>query len=178
MQLFWRNGYRNTSIQQLGKALSLHPGSLYGTFGNKRSLFLQTLERYFERSSSQLSQRLQVGTPLQGIHNFFEHLVKDIVDCDSPAGCLMINTASELAASDPEIRDRLGAMFQSHQEKFRAALEAARHAGEIPAGSDTETQARFLLMAIRGLRLYGQVRQDIDELRGLVEQVLLSLKCG
>lgn len=34
MNLFWRNGYEATSINDLTKAMEINPPSLYASFGN------------------------------------------------------------------------------------------------------------------------------------------------
>ncbi len=175
MRLFWRNGYRNTSIQQLDKELSLHPGSLYGAFGNKRGLSLQALERYFEKSSRQMARRLEADSPLAGLRNLFARLIDDLLDCRTPVGCMMINTATELASEDEAIRQRLDEMFQSHEHQLRGALEAAKKCGELGPDVDSEGLARFLLMGMRGLRLHAQVRLRRSELEALVEQLLVPL---
>ena len=49
MRLFWRKGYEATGIAELERATGLGRQSLYGAFGDKRSLFLRVVERYFER---------------------------------------------------------------------------------------------------------------------------------
>ena len=178
MRLFWQHGYANTSIQRLGKQLSMHPGSLYGAFKSKRQLFLEALECYFERSSEQMQRLLQSGGgPLQGVRLFFEYLVDQIGKDQSNKGCLMINTATELAGGhqDEAIRERLQAMFDSHEQQLRQTLQAARESGELAAQKNPAVLARYLLVGIRGLRLYGQLRPSRRELESVVEQLLAPL---
>ena len=46
MQAFWARGYEATSIQDLLDTMGLNRGSLYATFGDKRSLFIRALRHY------------------------------------------------------------------------------------------------------------------------------------
>ena len=46
MQAFWAHGYDATSIQDLVDCMGINRGSMYATFGDKRSLFIQALNRY------------------------------------------------------------------------------------------------------------------------------------
>lgn len=39
MAMFMLHGYAKTSMQKLTQATHLHPGSLYGAFGNKKVFF-------------------------------------------------------------------------------------------------------------------------------------------
>src|SRR4051812_20535052 len=46
MEAFWERGYHGTSVSDLLSEMNLNRGSLYGTFGDKKSLFLATLAEY------------------------------------------------------------------------------------------------------------------------------------
>ncbi len=45
MEVFWTRGYEGTSIQDLVKHMGINRQSIYDTFGDKHSLFLQALDR-------------------------------------------------------------------------------------------------------------------------------------
>lgn len=40
MNAFWARGYESTSMQDLVACMGINRGSLYATFGDKRSLFI------------------------------------------------------------------------------------------------------------------------------------------
>jgi len=179
MRIFWRHGYANTSIQRLGNQLAMHPGSLYGAFKNKRQLFMEALELYFERSSQSLQEALESGnSPLQGIHRFFDQLLDQIEDRRSIKGCLMINTATELAqeAEDEPLARRLDEMFRSHEQRFQQALVEAQARGELAKEKDPEALARYLLVGVRGLRVYGLTRPSRKALESVLENLLSVLQ--
>ena len=46
MEVFWRQGYEATSINDLTAAMGINPPSLYAAFGDKERLFLEAVERY------------------------------------------------------------------------------------------------------------------------------------
>lgn len=177
MHLFWDRGYCNTSLQQLSAGMDMRPGSLYGAFKNKRALFLEALQLYFERSSKVFDERLNSQPrALEGLHYFFARLVDDLAQDQSGRGCLMINTAAELADQDEEIRALLDSMFAQHEQKLFDTLQQAQREGDLAANKDARALARFLLMTIRGLRVYSQTRHDRDEFQQLVDTALSTLK--
>jgi len=45
MLLFWERGYEATSIDDLLQQMGINRASLYGTFGQKRELFLKALRQ-------------------------------------------------------------------------------------------------------------------------------------
>ena len=48
MATFWRYGYEGTSVQTLVENMGINRGSIYDTFGDKRSLFLAAIQHYNE----------------------------------------------------------------------------------------------------------------------------------
>ena len=48
MAAFWSRGCEATSIDDLVQATGIGRGSLYGTFGDKRQLFLAALDHYWK----------------------------------------------------------------------------------------------------------------------------------
>ena len=62
MRLFWVHGYKATSIQDLVDGMGIGRGSLYGTFGGKRSLFMRAL-RYYDQERADLFKKLSTSKP-------------------------------------------------------------------------------------------------------------------
>lgn len=50
--------FEGIGMQGLCRAMELYPGSLYGTYGNKRQLFLQAIDRYMPTCSAEGMQTL------------------------------------------------------------------------------------------------------------------------
>lgn len=56
---FWDKGYAATSMDDLLRVSGLGKGSLYGAFGDKRSLFLRVLRDYDDANLLTLRERLE-----------------------------------------------------------------------------------------------------------------------
>jgi TetR/AcrR family transcriptional regulator, transcriptional repressor for nem operon len=77
---FWECGFEATSVQDLCRKLKLNPGSLYATFGDKRSLFVAVFDRYVERVSRDAIERIATEpSGLASISAYFDFLVAAIV---------------------------------------------------------------------------------------------------
>ena len=87
MEIFWKQGYEKTSIQDLVDQMGIHRRSLYDTFGDKHSLFVQTLERYESLIAAQIRNQItEEMTTVESIRKIFELAVYS--DNASPKGCL------------------------------------------------------------------------------------------
>ena len=153
MVLFFRKGYESTSVQDLVDAMGINRFSLYDTFGDKHSLFLQALDRYHRnRRAATLELFADPGPSLAILRRYFENILAD-ARAFKPCGCMIINSAVELARDDPETAAMVTRHFTLLEEMFCTALEVARENGEITTKRDLRAIARFLLNSARGLRI-------------------------
>ena len=101
LAVFWRQGYQATSVQDLVAVTGLNRGSLYDTFGDKHGLFLAVVEHYRTTITAQRLARLeQPGPAREKIATFFKDMIEFSVGEGRLLGCLMTNSAIELAPHD------------------------------------------------------------------------------
>ncbi|MCH8858951.1 MAG: helix-turn-helix transcriptional regulator, partial [Proteobacteria bacterium] len=104
MHAFWSRGYEATSISDLVECMGIHRGSLYATFGDKRSLFLRALRHYgATHLDDWVAALTQAHGPRGAIIAAFDRVVATALEGGSRDGCLVINTALELSPHDEEI---------------------------------------------------------------------------
>ena len=177
MTAFWSKGYAATSIEHLVDRMGIQRGSLYGTFGDKRTLFLAALERYQQVVARELFETLDApGSGLEAIRGFFRRRVASALDRRRPAGCLVTNSAVELSRRDRGAAARIGGSLSKMEAAFRRALERARAAGELAPGRDVRALARFLTSSAQGLSVMAKAFPDRALLEDVVSVVLGALE--
>jgi TetR/AcrR family transcriptional repressor of nem operon len=176
MQAFWSHGYEATSMQDLVDCTGINRGSLYATYGDKRALFLAALRMYDSKMRRELLAKLEAGnTPHEAIRALFQAFMDDVLEGGSNRGCLLTNTALELAAHDPEVA-QIVAHAQEQMEGFFARMIAeGRKRGEIPDHVDVEDAARGLLASLIGLVVLVRSRPDKALLQSIVEDAMRRL---
>ena len=101
MPIFWRKGYAATSIEDLVEALQLSRSSLYDTFGDKRTLFLEALKLYSERVINATARTLnEAPSPMMGIQALFDDMIAGVDSPSGALGCFMVNSVAELVPYD------------------------------------------------------------------------------
>ena len=171
MQAFWARGYEATSMQDLVDCMGINRGSLYATFGDKRSLFIQALRRYDARHREAWVAALAAAkSPRESILAAFDGAIAAVLDQGSRDGCLLVNTALELSPHDEEISKIVAAGLAQMEAFFRARIEAGKTAGEIPAQIDAVEAGRALLGLFIGLRVLSRSRPEPALLRSLRRQ--------
>src|SRR5260370_33809708 len=78
--------------------------SLYNAYGDKRELFIRSLERYANRSTRERVARIEARfEPKQAIRAFLAEIIDRSAKDPDCKGCLLVNSALDVATRDPEI---------------------------------------------------------------------------
>ena len=102
MQVFWQKGYKATSMKDLVNEMGIQPGSIYNTFGDKHTLFIEAVKYYGDVITANAIKILkEEGSPLRNLKRFFNEFVERPMD-KKCIGCLVVNSVVELAPHDKE----------------------------------------------------------------------------
>jgi len=172
---FWEHGFDRTAVQDLCAAMGLNPGSLYGTFGDKRALFLASLDRYVDTVSRQAIERIGSGhSGLSGIRSYFDHLIAAMLDGKRRWGCLVTNSVAELALHDPDVAARVKLHLARIESAFASALARAQVSGELVQGVGPQGAA-YLVCLVQGLNILAKTKPERRVLEGVVDVALKAL---
>lgn len=173
---FWEKGYASTSMQDLVESTGLNPGSIYGTFGNKHDLFLDSLKVY----CNELFIEYKTASD-KAAHSPFESLkaiIRRAIDFSftSNKACLVVKTSFELAPDDVEalaiIRDQTNNLVKMMMDLIKAAQEA----GEINPDKDPEISASFILSSFAGFWHLQNLYNDKERIIQLSDFLIESIK--
>ena len=170
MRLFWVHGYKATSIQDLVDGMGIGRGSLYGTFGGKRSLFMRALRHYDQDRADFLRKLSTSKPPRQAVLNPFESVADAVLDQGSRDGCFLVNTALELSAHDAEIGSMVADGFTDAEGFFRTMIEKGQASKEISASVDPTSTAHTLHTLLLGMLVLARSRPEQVLLRSIVRQ--------
>ena len=177
MRIFWSRGYEATSVQDLVDQMGIQRGSLYATFGNKRALFLAAIDRYDHVVTAKLLAALDEPTSgVEAIRRFFQLKIEGAIAANRPRGCLVTNSATELASRDRRTASRVGAVLTKIEAAFERAVFRAQKAGEIDPRRDPRALARFLTSSAQGLSVMAKTSPERAVLEDIVGVILTVLK--
>jgi TetR/AcrR family transcriptional repressor of nem operon len=170
MRAFWSRGYEATSIQHLVERTGIQRGSLYGAFGDKRALFFAAIEHYDRVMTAKLLATLDApGSGLGAIRRFFRLKVDAAQERSRPRGCLVTNSATELASRDRRTASRIGATLGRIEAAFHRAVIRGQQAGEIDPDRDARALARFLTSTAQGLSVMAKASPERAPLEDIVK---------
>ncbi|WP_173037736.1 TetR/AcrR family transcriptional regulator [Phytohabitans flavus] len=176
MELFWANGYANTTPQQLVEALGIGRGSLYNAFTSKHNLYELALRRYHDRVTTRFIEVLdQPGPARERIRSALELIVTAVHEDQQRRGCMIANAAVEFAGTDEAVNRLVRRALHRQEAALRSAIEEGQRAGEVDADRDAAQLAAFLLATINGVRVVAKADPDPQRLTGLVDTAMLLL---
>lgn len=176
MQLFWRKGYENTSLNDLLDAMQLSKSSLYQAFGSKQALFERCMTHYGDFMIGQLRGVLaEAPSGLAFIRLFLESVLDEARGVCEARGCLVLNTANEFARRDPLIAEAVAEGLGRFHGLLLEAVQRAQREGDIAPERDAVMLANYLVSNMSGLKTLSKAGADEASLRGIIELVLKSL---
>ena len=180
MEAFWARGYEATSLNDLLDCMQIQRASLYNAFGDKHTLFLDTLRRYdIVYRRAEVAKRVKLASPRQAILGLFQDAVTVVVDQGARNGCFLINTALELSPHDREVAEVVRKAFtHMEQQFFRKMIEKGRAIGEIAKSVVPAQTARALLGLIIGLVVLSRSRPERLLLQSIAQQAEVLLPPG
>lgn len=175
MEYFWERGYEAASMRELLDAMEIGRQSLYDTFGDKHSLFLASLEHYYQLGMDSIVARLSAPDGgLSAIEGYFDDITRRM--SKKPyRSCLIINSAIEVAPHDPAAAAIVNRFIKQLRKAFAAALTIAVEKGEVRV-HDIDAAAWNLANSAMGLGPLSKARIPYKDLKRVSAQILNNLR--
>jgi TetR/AcrR family transcriptional repressor of nem operon len=176
IQCFWSRGYEATSVRDLAEKMGLTGASMYNAFGDKRSLYRRALDHYVEQSFRDRVGRFERNlAPREAIGSFFDEIIERSLSDKQRKGCMLVNSALEMAPHDPEFQRVVADVLVQVEGFFRRCVAVGQSEGTISGFQSAEDLARLLLSTLLGLRVLARTRPERELLEGVLRPVLALL---
>ncbi|PQP81381.1 TetR family transcriptional regulator [Paenibacillus sp. PCH8] len=167
MKIFWEQGYEKTSMSDLVEHMGIHRRSIYDTFDDKHSLFLQAVDRYIGKINATLLAEVKASkTAVEAVHKIFGFMISESEDV--PSGCLIVNAAVELAPRDTDVDTKSIELFTSAEQMFEQIILWGQRDGEFSSDRDAKEMAEYLHNISVGIRAMARTSIDKEKLNRIV----------
>jgi TetR/AcrR family transcriptional regulator, copper-responsive repressor len=171
LDLFRRDGFAATSLDDLSAATGMNRPSLYGAFGDKRELYIKSYLRYREDARTAMQDIFREQLP---IRKRLERIYRVALDIylsgeSGPRGCFTVMTAASEAVSDPDIRAMVLEGFVELDKAFAACFRLAKEQGELPESADPVVLAQLASATIHTIAIRARAQVSRKELEVIVK---------
>lgn len=171
LDLFRRQGFAATSLDDLSEATGMNRPSLYGAFGDKRELYIKSYQRYREEAGASLAMIFREEMPLrQRLERIFASALNIYLSGETgPRGCFTVVTAASEAVGDPEIRAMVLDGLTELDKAFANCFRRAREKGELPESADPVALAQIASATIHTIAIRSRARVARKDLEAIVK---------
>jgi TetR/AcrR family transcriptional repressor of nem operon len=174
MNVFWKKGYHNTSMQDLVDAMQINRSSLYNTIGDKHCLFIKCVTSYAELALKETKQKVaNEKSALKALTNIIRDKAAWVVD--SEKGCLGIKTVFEIAPEDAEVRNVLNKNNQLYLKLMTDLIQKAIDDKELDGTEDASLLAEYIMTTFTGWKQAFILNGDPIIIKKMSEYLIKSI---
>ncbi|KAA0700272.1 TetR/AcrR family transcriptional regulator [Neorhizobium sp. P12A] len=176
LRVFSERGYHATSISELTEAMGLTSGSVYKAFKDKRGVFLAAFDRYRSVRLGVLRNDVsKAETGRDGLFAMLHVYANASHGVEGRRGCLVVNSATDMALFDEEAARRVAAAFETDERVMVDLIKLGQSDGSIRAEVDAEAVSRTLLCLMKGMRIVGKTDRSHAEMKAVAETAMKLL---
>lgn len=171
LDLFRRQGFAATSLDDLSEATGMNRPSLYGAFGDKRELYIKSYQRYREEARASMVEIFRQEMPVrQRLERIFASALNIYLSGESgPRGCFTVVTAASEAVGDPEIRAMVLDGLTELDKAFANCFRRAREKGELSESADPAVLAQLASATVHSIAIRSRARVSRKDLEAIVK---------
>jgi len=160
LDLFRKDGFAATSLDDLSAATGMNRPSLYSAFGDKRELYIKSYQRYRNDARASLIDIFRSEQPIRERLKRIYAIALDIyLSGDAgPRGCFTVMTAASEAVFDPDIRAMVLEGFVELDKAFMACFRLGKENGELPESADPVVLAHLASATIHTIAIRARAR--------------------
>jgi AcrR family transcriptional regulator len=179
LDLFRRDGFAATSLDDLSAVTGMNRPSLYGAFGDKRDLYIKSYQRYRDDARAAMLEVFRAEAPLRERLQRIYAIALDIYLSGEygPRGCFTVMTAASEAVADPEIRAMALQGFVELDKAFAACFRLGQERGELPDDADPVVLGQLASATIHTIAIRARTRVPRKELQAIVNGAI-DVMCG
>jgi TetR/AcrR family transcriptional regulator, copper-responsive repressor len=170
LDLFRRDGFAATSLDDLSAVTGMNRPSLYGAFGDKRELYIKSYQRYRDDARAAMLDIFRAEAPLRERLKRIYAIALDIYLGGEygPRGCFTVMTAASEAVADPQIRALALQGLVELDKAFAACFRLGKEKGELPDSADPAVLGQLASATIHTIAIRARTRVPRQQLEAIV----------
>ena len=161
-ELFWRQGYSQTGVNEIIQQAQATSGSFYHFFPTKEDLLLAVVDHVAEIFETEVfdSSSDGAGDAVERLFAILENYRRLLLESGFTFASPMGSLAAEVSENHPPVRARLAEIQTAWTEHIEQLLT---NTGEpLPGGVDNAAVAGFVMSVVEGAVLQARVARSLD----------------
>jgi AcrR family transcriptional regulator len=174
LEKFWEGGFAATSLDALASSTGMNRPSLYAAFGDKKALYLKTLDRFAAEMRTAVLQGLFENKQIaDALMQFYQGAIEVYLGgAGCPRGCYILSTAPAEAITDEDVRGMLNQILLELDAGIEARLKQAQADGQLAPGANTATLAMLAGATLHSIAIRARAGEPRKALESLASQAV------
>lgn len=166
MSVFWTKGYDGASLRDLTKAMGITGPSMYAAFGDKRTLYLKTIDHYADVDGCAPVVLFETEPDIRkAVRGFLEQVIVYATDHGSGArGCFLASSVSTNIGQVEGVAERVEKAIEDTDKRLAARFDREKAKGTLPDDFPSLERAALLYDIRQGYMFRGRAGWDADRL--------------
>lgn len=171
MSMFWMKGYDGTSMKDLTKAMGISGPSLYAAFGDKRELYLKTIDRYADVNGCAPIVAFEAENDIsKAVKGFLISVIHYSTAQDSgPRGCFLASCVSTSVGEIEGVEERMIKAIKDTDIRLAKRFDLEKEKGTLPEDFPSLDRARLLYDMRQGYVFRGRAGWSTESLMEDIE---------
>lgn len=153
-QNFYRNGYKNTSINEVMKATGLSKGAFYHNFKNKDELGVLVIKSYLDKMvyDAMIAPLNEDGKAKIILKSTFLNKLRAFSNDEKLLGCPVNNLINEIGGTKDLLNQALMDLMNTWIDAVIHLLNRGQKDGSIKPQTNLQATAIYLISSFEGMR--------------------------
>lgn len=167
MNVFWSKGYDGASLKDLTKAMGISGPSMYAAFGDKRELYLKTIDKYGDVDGCAPVVVFESEPNIEkAVQGFLETVIEHSTDRAGGArGCFLASCVSTNVGEIEGVEERMVNAINETDRRLAARFEREKEKGNLPDNFPSSERARLMFDMRQGYVFRGRAGWTAETLK-------------
>ncbi|MDO6493050.1 MULTISPECIES: TetR/AcrR family transcriptional regulator [unclassified Cellulophaga] len=175
--LFYRDGFKTTSIDKIMKETTLSKGAFYHHYKNKKELGTAVISLKVKKRvvDGMIAPLLNSGNAFEILETVFINRLKSFPFIDKQNGCPMNNLINEIGNTEIAYQQALKSIIEEWKTALVNVIERGKNEKSINTNIDSTAVAIYLISAFEGIRGIRKLYNDDAILNEYIKGLKLYL---
>ncbi|WBU89771.1 TetR/AcrR family transcriptional regulator [Cellulophaga omnivescoria] len=175
--LFYKNGFKTTSIDKIMKETTLSKGAFYHHYKNKKELGTAVISLKVKKrvADGMIAPLMKSGNAYTILESVFVNRLKSFPFFDKQNGCPMNNLINEIGNTETAYQQALKSIIEEWKIALVSVIERGKIEKSIKTNIDSTAVAIYLISAFEGIRGIRKLYNDDTILNEYIKGLKLYL---
>ncbi|MGA1862617.1 TetR/AcrR family transcriptional regulator [Deferribacter thermophilus] len=176
IEMIHLKGVQDTSINELCQVTGISKGGIFFYFKNKQELVMESLKYYENKFLKFIEDNLVGDTAFDKLYSLFNQIILLHHSRNFRGGCVLGNSALELADKDEDVSEVLKEIFYKWSKIISNILSEGIKKGEIIGEIDSDSLAFSIISAVEGGIMLSKLNKNSYYLINAIKLVVNQLE--